>query len=114
MAFSTESLPGQKHLKITITPMMKAAVVGAHGLEVSSVPRPLMDAEQILVQVHSSALNRADLAMAMAAGHRHGQAGGAGAVAGLEWAGEVVNAAPAAQAYMAANQHFGKILLAVR
>lgn len=96
--------------------MMKAAVVGAHGLEVSSVPRPLMDAEQILVQVHSSALNRADLAMAMAmaAGHRHGQAGGAGAVAGLEWAGEVVNAAPAAQAYMAANQHFGKILLAVR
>ena len=92
--------------------MMKAAVVGAHGLEVSSVPRPLMDAEQILVQVHSSALNRADLAMA--AGHRHGQAGGAGAVAGLEWAGEVVNAAPAAQAYMAANQHFCKILLAVR
>jgi NADPH2:quinone reductase len=77
---------------VTAAPMMKAAVVGANGIEVIKVPRPVIGAEQMLVQVHSAALNRADLAIA--AGHRHGQAGGAGAVAGLEWAGEVVEVGP--------------------
>jgi NADPH2:quinone reductase len=40
------------------------------------------------VRVRAAGLNRADLLMA--AGHRHGKLGGAGAVAGLEWSGEVV------------------------
>src|SRR3954452_24334373 len=39
-------------------------------------------------RVRAASLNRADLGIV--AGHRHGPAGGAGTVPGLEWAGEVV------------------------
>jgi NADPH2:quinone reductase len=41
----------------------------------------------VLVRVHAAGLNRADLGIA--AGHKHGPAGGAGTIPGLEWAGEV-------------------------
>jgi NADPH:quinone reductase-like Zn-dependent oxidoreductase len=67
---------------------MKAAVIGANGLEIKQVPEPRAKANEVLVRVHAAALNRADLMMA--SGQRHGPAGGSGAVAGLEWAGEVV------------------------
>jgi len=67
---------------------MKAAVIGSNGLEVNQVPEPRPKPNEVLVKVHAAALNRADLMMA--AGLRHGPAGGSGTVAGLEWAGEVV------------------------
>jgi NADPH:quinone reductase len=66
---------------------MKAAVLGENGLEIREVPRPDPKPNEILVRVQASGLNRADLLMA--SGHRHGTLGGAGAIAGLEWAGEV-------------------------
>lgn len=67
---------------------MRAAIVGPDGLTVTDVSRPTIKPHQILTHVHYAALNRADLAIA--AGHKHGAAGGSGAVAGLEWSGEVI------------------------
>ena len=67
---------------------MKAATGGRQGLEWARRPRPEPSPEHLLVRVRAAALNRADLGML--AGHAHGSAGGAGAVLGLEWAGEVV------------------------
>jgi NADPH2:quinone reductase len=66
---------------------MKAAVLGEKGLEIRDVPRPEPKPSEILVRVRASGLNRADLTMA--SGQRHGSLGGAGTIAGLEWAGEV-------------------------
>lgn len=66
---------------------MKAAVLTKKGLEVREVERPEPKPNEILVRVRASGLNRADLLMA--AGHRHGSLGGDGAIAGLEWSGEV-------------------------
>jgi NADPH2:quinone reductase len=67
---------------------MKAGVVGDKGLEIRDVPAPLPKPNEILVRVRAAGLNRAELGMA--AGHKHGNLGGAGAVVGLEWSGEVV------------------------
>jgi NADPH2:quinone reductase len=67
---------------------MKAAVLAEKGLEIRDVPSPRPQPNEVLVRVRASGLNRADLAMA--AGHRHGRHGGPGAIAGLEWAGDVV------------------------
>src|SRR5262252_5083929 len=66
---------------------MKAAVVAENGLDIRDVPRPEPKPSEILVRVRASGLNRADLAIASR--HRHGSLGGAGTIAGLEWAGEV-------------------------
>jgi NADPH:quinone reductase len=66
---------------------MKAAVVGDKGLEIREIPAPRPRANEVLVRVRAAGLNRAELGMA--AGHKHGALGGAGAVIGLEWAGEV-------------------------
>jgi len=66
---------------------MKAAVVGDKGLEIREIPAPRPKPNEVLVGVRAAGLNRAELAMA--AGHKHGPLGGAGAVIGLEWAGEV-------------------------
>src|SRR5256885_4266667 len=67
---------------------MKAAVVGEKGLEFRDVPAPRPKPNEILVRVRAAGLNRAELGMA--AGHKHGNLGGAGAIVGLEWSGEVV------------------------
>jgi NADPH2:quinone reductase len=66
---------------------MKAAVLSDEGLVIRDVPAPEPKPNEVLVKVHASGLNRADLIMA--AGRPHGKLGGAGAIAGLEWAGEV-------------------------
>lgn len=66
---------------------MQAAVIESSGLVVREVPTPRPGPGQILVKVAYAGLNRADLGMA--AGHKHGAAGGAGTVAGLEWSGIV-------------------------
>jgi len=67
---------------------MKAAVLTDDGLQIQDVPQPEPGPAQVLTRVHASGLNRADLIMA--SGRKHGNAGGAGTVLGLEWAGEVV------------------------
>ena len=66
---------------------MKAVVLTGEGLAVREVPAPAPKPNEVLVKVAASGLNRADLIMA--AGKPHGTLGGAGAIAGLEWAGEV-------------------------
>jgi NADPH:quinone reductase len=66
---------------------MKAVVVSPEGPQLASVAVPVVGPQDVLVRVHAAALNRADLHVA--AGHRHGASGGAGAVIGIEWAGEV-------------------------
>ena len=69
---------------------MKAAVITEKGLEIRDVPRPQPKPNEVLVKIRASGLNRADLLMS--SGRTHGSAGGAGAIAGLEFAGEVVEA----------------------
>lgn len=67
---------------------MKAAVLTEQGVQVRDIPTPKPGSAQVLVKVHASGLNRADLIMA--SGRPHGNAGGPGTVMGLEWSGEVV------------------------
>ncbi|MGY8957938.1 MAG: zinc-binding dehydrogenase [Alphaproteobacteria bacterium] len=67
---------------------MKAALIDESGLHIGEAPTPQPSATEVLVQVRAAGLNRADLLMA--SGRFHGAKGGAGTVAGLEWAGEVV------------------------
>ncbi len=69
---------------------MKAVVITESGLAIGEAPNPSPRANEVLVRVRACALNRADVYMA--AGRKHGRAGGPGAVAGLEWSGEVVSA----------------------
>ncbi|HUI98030.1 MAG TPA: zinc-binding dehydrogenase [Xanthobacteraceae bacterium] len=66
---------------------MKAAVVGEHGVEIRELPKPEPRPNEVLVRVHASSLNRADLLVSL--GHQHGAVGGVGARLGLECAGEV-------------------------
>jgi NADPH2:quinone reductase len=66
---------------------MKAAVLGANGVEVRDVPKPVPEPHQVLVRVRAASLNRADLLVSL--GHQHGKVGGIGSRIGLECAGEV-------------------------
>ena len=66
---------------------MKAAVVGERGVEVREVDKPAPKPNEVLIRVHASSLNRADLLVAQ--GHQHGALGGVGARLGLECAGEI-------------------------
>jgi NADPH:quinone reductase len=67
---------------------MKAAVISESGLEIRDAMIPRPKPTEVLVEVRAAGLNRADLLMA--SGRFHGAQGGAGVVAGLEWAGDVV------------------------
>ncbi|MCU0944511.1 MAG: alcohol dehydrogenase catalytic domain-containing protein, partial [Rubritepida sp.] len=67
---------------------MKAAIVTEQGLQLKEVPEPKPGPEQVLIRLRAIGLNRADLGVA--AGHRHGNQGGPGAIPGLEGAGDVV------------------------
>ncbi|MDB5372420.1 MAG: ppsC 3 [Belnapia sp.] len=67
---------------------MQAAIVTDSGVQVRDVPQPQPGANEVLVRVRASGLNRADLGVA--AGHAHGRSGGAGTILGLEFAGEIV------------------------
>jgi NADPH:quinone reductase len=66
---------------------MKAAVLGENGVEIRDVAKPAPKPHEVLVKVHSAALNRADVLIA--AGQAHGFAAGAGTVLGGECAGEI-------------------------
>ncbi|XOV90684.1 MAG: zinc-binding dehydrogenase [Pseudomonadota bacterium] len=76
---------------------MTAAIIAPTGLVIDSVDQPSPGPNQLLVKVMFAALNRADLAMS--AGHKHGNAGGTGTVAGLEWSGVVVETGSAVTDY---------------
>ena len=66
---------------------MKAAILSESGLAIVEVPKPEIKPNELLVRVRAAGLNRADLLMI--GGRMHGPLGGAGTIAGLEWAGEV-------------------------
>jgi NADPH2:quinone reductase len=66
---------------------MKAAIVGENGVEIRDVPKPVPAANEVLIRVRATSLNRADLLVAL--GHQHGSVGGIGARIGLECAGDV-------------------------
>ncbi len=67
---------------------MKAAIVGADGVEIADVPVPKPAPNEVLVKVRAAGLNRADVGVA--SGQAHGRSGGSGTVIGLEFSGEVV------------------------
>jgi NADPH:quinone reductase-like Zn-dependent oxidoreductase len=66
---------------------MKAAVATEQGIQIREVPRPTPKPNEVLVRVRMAALNRADIGQAR--GQKHGNAGGVGAIIGMEFAGEV-------------------------
>lgn len=66
---------------------MKAAISTERGVEIQDIAKPQPQPDEVLVKVHACGINRADLHMA--AGQRHGPAGGIGSVLGMEWSGEV-------------------------
>ena len=68
---------------------MKAGVATPEGLALrDDVPRPQPKPNEVLVKVHAAGMNRADLNSARGAGGH----GAVGAVIGIEFAGEVVEA----------------------
>ena len=75
---------------------MRAIVSSAEGPVLKDVPQPQAKADEVLVRVKASSLNRADLAMLK--GASHGRVGGMGSVLGLEWAGEIVEVGDAVKA----------------
>jgi NADPH2:quinone reductase len=77
---------------------MRAAVVTESGLVVQEVPDPRPAAGEVLVRLRAIGLNRADLGVA--AGHRHGNQGGPGAIPGIEGAGEVIAVGPDVPAHI--------------
>ena len=67
---------------------MRAAIVADRNkAAIGEVEKPAPGAGEIRIRVKAAALNRADLLVL--AGHQHGAVGGAGAILGLECAGEV-------------------------
>lgn len=84
---------------------MKAAIRGEQGLEWAERPQPVPGPDELVVRVRAAALNRADLGML--AGHKHGSAGGSGAVLGLEWAGEVAAVGAAVSGYRVGDRVMG-------
>ena len=69
---------------------MRAVLSSPEGPVLGDAPRPRPSAEEVLVRVRASALNRADLFMLT--GGSHGGTSGGGRPLGMEWAGEVVEA----------------------
>ena len=84
---------------------MKAFVYGASGAAITDTPQPSPKGAQVLVRVRACGLNRADLGMTK--GHAHGSAGGAGAVLGMEWAGEIAEVGPDAKGVKVGDRVMG-------
>src|SRR5262245_17285228 len=85
--------------------IMKAWILGSDGPELAEIAQPKPSPEDVLVRVRACALSRAGLAMAR--GVKHGGAGGAGAVLGLEWAGEVVESGASVSGFGAGDRVMG-------
>lgn len=78
---------------------------GPEGLEVRSVPKPQPVADQVLVRVRASALNRADLLQRQ--GRYPAPAGYAQEIPGIEFAGEVAETGPLARMWKPGKRVFG-------
>lgn len=76
---------------------MRAVVLGPAGIAITDADIPVPKSSEILVRVRASSLNRADLFLVD--GKAHGPHGGIGTMLGLEWAGDVVEAAADVQDY---------------
>jgi putative PIG3 family NAD(P)H quinone oxidoreductase len=90
---------------------MKAVVITRFGgpevLEIQDVPQPKPGPEEVLVRVHGSALNRADLLQRI--GRYAAPAGAADNIPGLEFAGEVVELGANAQRWHRGDRVMGII-----
>jgi NADPH:quinone reductase len=88
---------------------MRAVVIDRHGgpevLEIRDVPTPQPYADQVLVRVHASALNRADLLQRR--GKYPAPAGAPQDIPGLEFAGEVVGCGPEVTQWKPGQRVFG-------
>jgi NADPH:quinone reductase len=88
---------------------MRAAVItrpgGPEVLEIRDVPRPLPRDGEVLVRVHASALNRADLLQRE--GRYPAPPGAPSHIPGLEIAGEVVEAGPGVEQWALGDRVFG-------
>ena len=88
---------------------MRAAVIARFGgpevLEIRNVEAPRPGAEQILVRVHATALNRADLLQRQ--GRYPAPAGSSQEIPGIEFAGEVVRLGPGASTWRVGDRVFG-------
>ncbi|HEY6348437.1 MAG TPA: NAD(P)H-quinone oxidoreductase [Candidatus Angelobacter sp.] len=78
---------------------------GPEGLEIRSVPRPRIAADQVLVRVWASALNRADLLQRQ--GKYPAPAGSPQEIPGIEFAGEVAEIGPLVQMWKPGQRVFG-------
>ncbi len=78
---------------------------GPEGLEIRSVPRPRVAADQVLVRVRASALNRADLLQRQ--GKYPAPPGYPQEIPGIEFAGEVAEVGPLAQMWKPGQRVFG-------
>ena len=87
---------------------MKAVILDGHGgpevLTVADVPDPTAGPEDVLIKVHSSALNRADLLQRMGL---YPVPPGASAVPGMEFAGTVMATGCAAHQWKAGGEVMG-------
>ena len=88
---------------------MRAIVITAPGgievLDLREVPRPSPSHAQVLVRVHATALNRADVLQRQ--GHYPAPADSPGDIPGLELAGEVAELGPGATRWKAGQRVFG-------
>lgn len=78
---------------------------GPEGLEVRSVPKPRITADQVLVRVRAAALNRADLLQRQ--GKYPAPAGYPQEIPGIEFAGEVADVGPLVQMWKPGQRVFG-------
>jgi NADPH2:quinone reductase len=90
---------------------MRAAVItragGPEVLEILDVPRPLPREGEVLVRVHASALNRADLLQRQ--GKYPAPPGAPSNIPGLEIAGEIADLGPGATRWKVGDRVFGII-----
>jgi NADPH:quinone reductase len=88
---------------------MRAVVItrpgGPEVLELRTVPAPVPGVHEVLVRVHATALNRADLLQRQ--GKYPAPAGSSQDIPGMEIAGEVVECGPDAQRWPAGARVFG-------
>ena len=78
---------------------------GPEGLEIRTVPKPQIAADQVLVRARSSALNRADLLQRQ--GKYPAPAGYPQEIPGIEFAGEVAEVGPLVQMWKPGQRVFG-------
>ncbi|HET7563931.1 MAG TPA: NAD(P)H-quinone oxidoreductase [Gemmatimonadaceae bacterium] len=90
---------------------MNAAVITTSGgpdvLEIRDVPRPAPSAEEVLVRVHASALNRADLLQRR--GRYPAPPGSPADIPGIEFAGEIVELGAAVRSWRTGQRVFGLV-----